>query len=198
MRATPPVTRARTGVCGGGGPLPSAVLSGEGRRSHSKSRLARTDPVIPNATAKMTIQFWSSAMEELSVSRTSGLTGYWSCQVGGYGPEADGTEEPIDQGVGTPSAVTWTYSCTGRLQLPLRPLTARYSPSAFSGAPGKAPVSGHDWAACGPCHRPHGPVQLCWTGPEVTPVTPRRCPRGESRPIKVIGIRVAGGDRRAG
>ena len=55
--------------------------------------------MIPNATAKMTTQFWSNAMEELSVSRTSGLTGYWSVQVSGYGPEADGTEESIDQAV---------------------------------------------------------------------------------------------------
>ena len=93
--------------------------------------------MIPNATAKMTTQFWSSAMEELSVSRTSGLTGYWSCQVSGYGPEADGTEESIDQAVGTSSAVTWTYSCAGRLQLPLRPFTPGYSPSTFGGAPGK-------------------------------------------------------------
>ena len=82
-------------------------------------------------------------MEELSVSRTSGLTEFRSCQISGYGPEADGTAESTDQVTGTSSAVTWTYSCNGRLQLPLRPLTARYSPNTFAGMPGRAPVSGH-------------------------------------------------------
>ena len=109
-------------------------------------------------------------MDELSVSRTIGLTGSCPCQASGYGPDADGMVESTDQVTGTASAVTWTYSCTGRLQQPLRPPTARYSPStaATPGRPLSAAMPG--WR--GPCHQPQGPAQLCCTGPDVTPTIP--------------------------
>src|SRR5436190_19363278 len=136
------------------------------------------DPAMPRPTAKMTTQSWSSASEGLSVSCATGPTGVLLCQISGYGPEAAGMAESTDQLTGTSSALTWSYSCTGRTQEPLRPPTAMNSPSAPSVTPGKVPVSGHAWLACGPCHQPPGPAQLCCTGADVIPTIPAALPPG--------------------
>src|SRR5208282_6301662 len=136
------------------------------------------DPAMPNPTAKITSQSWSCAREGLSVSRATGAIGVVLCQASGYGPDAAGMAESTDQLAGTSAALIWAYSDIGRAQYPLSPLTARNSPATPSGTPGKAPVSGHAWVACGPCHQPQGPAQLCCTGPVVIPTIPSSLPPG--------------------
>ena len=61
---------------------------------------------MPKTTAKMTSRFWSSARDELSVSRTIGLIGFLLCHSSGSGPEAGETVESTDQLTGTPTALT--------------------------------------------------------------------------------------------
>jgi hypothetical protein len=133
---------------------------------------------MPRPTPQMTVQSWSSASEGLSVSWASGLIGLWLCHASGLELEGAGIAESTDQVTGTSSALTCSYPWSGRVQVPLRPLIAVKSPDTPRGMPGSAPVSGHAWLACGPCHQPPGPAQLCCTTPAVSPVISSAVPPG--------------------
>ena len=105
---------------------------------------------------------------------------YGMTPPGGAGPQAvwglASTDEmrPLGLAVLIADAIALIW-----LVIRVRPLNAGKYPATPAGTPGIVPVRGHAWLTCGPCHQPHHPVQLCWTGPTVIPTTPQCCRRAE-------------------